>query len=83
MVFPPGRVVQDRLARRRGDEAGACCSYLSASTGERVAARKAGYTPESSPIRVAKTGAAIGRQTGVKTATLGGTPPDSAACPAR
>ena len=58
-------------------------SYLSASTGTMVAARKAGYRPEINPIKVAKNRANIGSQIGVYTATLGGGPPCWAVCPAR
>jgi len=50
-------------------------SYLRASTGIMVAARNAGYNPESMPMNVEKISANNGSQTGVYTATLGGAPP--------
>ena len=50
-------------------------SYFNACTGIIVAARKAGYKPESIPINVENIRAKIGSQMGVYTATLGGGPP--------
>src|SRR4030042_313827 len=50
-------------------------SYFKAVTGTIVAARNAGYRPESIPIRVANIRAKIGSHNGVNTAVLGGGPP--------
>jgi hypothetical protein len=58
-------------------------SYFNAVTGNRVAALRAGYSPESSPTRVAKARLNNGSQMGVELAPVGIVPPEDAAWLAR
>jgi hypothetical protein len=59
------RRARRRLSTQSGSFAPSDHSYFSASTGTSVAARKAGYSPDSSPISEANTVANSGSHSGV------------------